>query len=278
MNTVRHFFATKLSITVLRLATILAASTILTVTALTQSGAQNVATVATERVDGQPLGGKAAPPVNVAPPTGKEGATFPQAGATLVNPNLITAVAYPFTSASSVALEDMSSGTTQLVATGQDDTASPVTNIGFDFWFDGVRATQFSVNANGLLRLGATQVSTGFTNGLATTTDAPKIGAYWDDLCTGANGKAHYKIVGSAPNRKLVVEWQNMQITRGAGCSIPGESASGCIAARSTTTPTWRAPASPSARQPERCAISTKRRHCSAGSWPSGRRATARSR
>jgi hypothetical protein len=138
---------------------------------------------------------------------------------------VVAATTYPFAAASGVALEDMTSGTTQLVAASQDDTASPVTNIGFDFWYDGVRATQFSVNANGLMRLGAAAVSTGFTNSLATTTDAPKIGAYWEDQCTGANGKVHYKVVGSAPNRKLAVEWQNMQITRGAGCAGNGNGA-----------------------------------------------------
>src|SRR6185369_5864455 len=45
---------------------------------------------------------------------------------------------------------------------------------------------------------------------------------YWDDLCTGTNGKVHFKVTGSAPNRKLIVEWQNMQITRGAGCAGAG--------------------------------------------------------
>jgi hypothetical protein len=136
--------------------------------------------------------------------------------------NLVTVTSYPFTSATGVSLDDMSTGTTQLVGASQDDTASSVTNIGFDFWYDGTRATQFSVNANGLMRLGATQVSTGFSNSLGTTTDAPKIGAYWDDQCTGANGKIHFKVTGSAPNRKLIAEWQNMQITRGAGCSGNG--------------------------------------------------------
>jgi hypothetical protein len=138
------------------------------------------------------------------------------------DPSLITASTYTFASMSGVALEDMSTGTTQLVGANLDDTASVATNIGFDFWYDGTRATQFSVNANGLLRLGATAVSTGFTNGLASTTDAPKIGAFWDDLCTGTSGKVHYKVTGSAPNRKLVVEWKNMQITRNAGCGGVG--------------------------------------------------------
>ena len=151
----------------------------------------------------------------------EEAASEPQAAAILA-PETITLTSYPFTSGSGVALEDMSSGTTQLVAASQDDTASVVTNIGFDFWYDGVRQTQFSANANGLLRLGGTVVSTGFTNSLASTTDAPKIGVFWDDLCTGTNGQAHFKIIGSAPNRKLVVEWQNMQITRNTGCAGAG--------------------------------------------------------
>jgi hypothetical protein len=137
-------------------------------------------------------------------------------------PSLVTSTSYPFAATTGVALEDMSSGTTQLVAASQDDTASAVNNIGFDYWYDGVRQTQFSVNANGLMRLGGTAVSTGFTNSLASTTDAPKIGAYWDDQCTGTNGKVHFKVTGVAPNRKLIVEWQNMQITRGAGCAGAG--------------------------------------------------------
>src|SRR6266853_2241897 len=113
----------------------------------------------------------------------------------------------------------MSSGTTQLVTASQDDTASFVNNIGFDFWYDGVRFTQFSCNANGLCRLGSTVIDTAFTNSLASVTDAPKIAPYWDDLWVGTNGKIHYKVIGSAPNRKLVVEWQNMTIPRQASAT-----------------------------------------------------------
>ena len=129
-------------------------------------------------------------------------------------PDAITVGTYPFTNFSAIALEDMSSGTTQLVAANQEDTASSVTNIGFEFWFDGVRQTQFSVNANGLLRLGSIVIGTTSGNNLTSTTNVPQIAPYWDDLFTGTNGKVHYKVVGSAPNRKLVVEWQNMQIPR----------------------------------------------------------------
>ena len=128
----------------------------------------------------------------------------------VASPNVVTGVTYPFTNAAGVPLEDMSSGTTQLVAASQDDTASAVTNIGFEFWFDGVRQTQFSANANGLFGLGAVAVNNGAsgrTNDFATTTNNPKMSAYWDDMCTAASGKVHFKVVGSAPNRKLVVEW-----------------------------------------------------------------------
>lgn len=126
----------------------------------------------------------------------------------------ISATTYPFSSSTGASLEDMSSGTTQLVAADTDDGASAVTNIGFDYWFVGVRYTQFSVNANGLVRLGSTVVGTTWSNDLTTTTNVPQIAPYWDDLYTGTNGKVHFKVVGTAPNRKLVVEWQNMQIPR----------------------------------------------------------------
>ena len=137
-------------------------------------------------------------------------------------PEAVTTTSYPFTATSGVPLEDMSSGTATLVAANLDDNASAVTNIGFDYWYDGVRFTQFSVNANGLCRLGSTAVSTSFDNStdFNATTNAPKIAPYFDDLWTGTNGKVHFKVIGSAPNRKLIVEWQNEQIPRVAAGNV----------------------------------------------------------
>ena len=66
---------------------------------------------------------------------------------------LITAATYPMTLPGAV-LEDMSTGTTQLIGASSDDGNSAVADIGFEFWFDGVRATQFGANANGFIRLG----------------------------------------------------------------------------------------------------------------------------
>jgi hypothetical protein len=135
---------------------------------------------------------------------------------------LITATTYNFAAATGVSLEDMSSGTTTLVAASTDDNNSTIANLGFEFWYDGVRFTQFGVNGNGFLKLGSVSTGSSFSNSIGSTGNAPKIAPYWDDLCVGSNGKVHFKTIGSAPNRKTIVEFQNMQITRGAGCAGVG--------------------------------------------------------
>jgi hypothetical protein len=133
--------------------------------------------------------------------------------------NLINATTYAFTSSAGNVLEDMSSGTTLLIVADGDDTNSTVAPIGFDFWFDGIRQNNFSANANGIMRLSATAISgTNFSNDLAANT-LPSIVPYWDDIWIGNNGKVHYKVVGTAPTRKLVVEWQNEQVPRVAGAT-----------------------------------------------------------
>ncbi|MCG2611374.1 T9SS type A sorting domain-containing protein [Flavobacterium sp. SM15] len=128
---------------------------------------------------------------------------------------------YAFTTnaTSSLALDangntvDMSSGTTQLVGAGLDAAASVVTNIGFNFVFMGTGFTQFSVNEDGQLKLGSVVVGTnsyGITGGTAA---APLLTALNADFRTGTTtGKIHYKLVGTAPNRTLVVEFKDMQI------------------------------------------------------------------
>lgn len=108
---------------------------------------------------------------------------------------------------------DMSAGTTQLVAADQDNFGSAVTTIGFDFFLNGVRYTQFSASSNGVIQLGSAAVSG--TNYLLSggTAASPRIGAFAADLRTGISGKVHYKVVGTAPNRCLVVEFLNMSLT-----------------------------------------------------------------
>jgi hypothetical protein len=107
---------------------------------------------------------------------------------------------------------DMTTGTTTLVVAGTDDGASAVTNIGFDFWLNGTRFTQFSASSNGLMALGSTAVSTGYVMSVGTAAN-PHLSAFNADLRAGlTTGKVHYKVVGTAPNRTLVVEFFEMQV------------------------------------------------------------------
>ncbi|MBX2905734.1 MAG: fibronectin type III domain-containing protein [Taibaiella sp.] len=143
-------------------------------------------------------------------------------GAVSAMSQTISSTKYPLTTTTGVSLENMSSGTTSLVGSGSDDGTSGVKTIGFDFWYVGTRYTQFSVNANGLVRLGASAATSSWTNSFTETTNNPKIMPYWDDIATGTNGGVRYKVIGSAPNRKLVIDWYNMTIPRSVGSTGAG--------------------------------------------------------
>ena len=106
-------------------------------------------------------------------------------------------------------------GSTQLVAAGQDDFASANTPIGFDFWLLGNRYTQFNATSNGSMGLSSTGTTVSATtyNIIGGSTTTPRIAAMAGDLETAAGvGKVHYKVTGSAPNRVLTVEFLNMSI------------------------------------------------------------------
>ena len=118
--------------------------------------------------------------------------------------------AYSFVASSGGTIDGMT-GSTQLIGSASDDGVSAVTPIGFTFNYAGTDYTQFSVNANGLIRLGATAASSSWSNTTANAnTNSPAILPYWDDLATGSaagGGKVHYLLSGTAPNRKLIIEW-----------------------------------------------------------------------
>jgi Cadherin-like beta sandwich domain len=138
----------------------------------------------------------------------------------LVSPHAITNTAnYAFSTATTASLTDMSSGTTTLVAADVDDSpASPLTNIGFDFFFQVTRYSQFSVNANGVIRLGAVAQTGSPYKPLAQASPITIITAYGADQRTHAvDGKVHFKVTGAAPNRVLNIEWLNMQANFNSG-------------------------------------------------------------
>src|SRR5690606_27670375 len=88
-------------------------------------------------------------------------------------------------------------------------------DIGFDFYFDENRKTRFSVTPAGLLSFDtytySTYYSYYFPERLSSSSYYPVIGAF--NCRYGyptSSGKVHYKRMGTAPNRMLVVEWKNV--------------------------------------------------------------------
>lgn len=111
----------------------------------------------------------------------------------------------------------------------QDDNRSDFTDIGFDFWYNGVRYTQFSVSTNGFLDFsssnddgGPVADAFGYSNASFTTNNTanstnPAIAPFYDDLMaqggTSALGNSiKYQVTGAAPNRTLTIEWINMAV------------------------------------------------------------------
>jgi hypothetical protein len=117
---------------------------------------------------------------------------------------------YTFATTSTGSLVDMSTGTTDALATGtyRDDDASTVQSIGFTFGFMGTNYTQFSVNSNGQLRLGATAISG--TNATPSSGQAI-LAPFGGDNATQATGAVRYKVVAGT-NRTLVVEWTGLRV------------------------------------------------------------------
>ncbi|MCF6133171.1 T9SS type A sorting domain-containing protein [Flavobacterium wongokense] len=107
---------------------------------------------------------------------------------------------------------DLTTGSTSVVAASSDDTQSSLANIGFDFYLMGTRYTQFSGSDNGIIGLGA-QPGTGvYTLPNSVTATVATIAPFGNDMRVGTNGIVRSKVVGTAPNRCLVVEWSNNMI------------------------------------------------------------------
>ncbi len=122
---------------------------------------------------------------------------------------------YSFTSSATGSLVDMSSGTIQILAPGVDDTSSALTNFNlgagstFEFYFMGTRYTQFGVSDNGILTLGATPGTAVYA---IPNTTVPTLAPFGNDMRIATNGKVEAKVLGTAPNRTLVVQWTNVMV------------------------------------------------------------------
>ncbi len=107
----------------------------------------------------------------------------------------------------------------------QDDNRSAAVDIGFDFWYLGVRYTQFSVCTNGYMDFssstsdGNSSGAFGYDNARFTNTTptALAVAPMYDDLTAQGGSEAlgnslKYLTTGSAPNRVLTVEWINIAV------------------------------------------------------------------
>jgi MSHA biogenesis protein MshQ len=97
--------------------------------------------------------------------------------------------------------------------TGSADDGAEVVNIGFTFDFQGTSYTQVRLITNGALHFGANQnFHTQFTNTtLAAGTADRLIMPLWDDLNPGAGGAVTFGTLGTAPNRRFVAHWNQVE-------------------------------------------------------------------
>lgn len=106
-------------------------------------------------------------------------------------------------------------GTAVLV--GSDDGTSGPANIGFTFTYDGTAYTQFTINANGHIRLG-TAFPTGAYSAVSTATNTAAISPMNRD--GASSGGVIVQTIGSAPNRVCVIEFLNWWLYYGSASNL----------------------------------------------------------
>ncbi|MCU0423462.1 MAG: hypothetical protein MUC81_11680, partial [Bacteroidia bacterium] len=110
---------------------------------------------------------------------------------------------------------DMNIGTTILIGGSQVNVfgSAGLVNIGFDYYMNGLRFTNFNVTSNGWVTLGNTvAAATTFNSGIGTQVRFAPFLTGNTVMGTSAIGRVHSKTIGSQPNRVLVVEFLRMAI------------------------------------------------------------------
>ena len=104
------------------------------------------------------------------------------------------------------------SGATALAGLASDDAASTLADLPFPFEFYGERELEYSVSTNGLLQLFPTLMatpSTAYENQPIPTAAPPSrfVAPFWDDLVPSPTSRVLVRTVGTAPDRRFVVQW-----------------------------------------------------------------------
>jgi hypothetical protein len=116
---------------------------------------------------------------------------------------------------------DLGTTGTAIATANTDDANSTAQDIGFTFSYNGTAFTQFVLNTNGYLKLGATApvapyfyASLTVTTGgpLNSTTDANLILPFNTDLTAGATSPTEYRVAttGATGSRVCTIQWKNV--------------------------------------------------------------------
>ncbi len=129
-----------------------------------------------------------------------------------------TTANYTRTTSTGTSLNPMA-GARQIIGPNLNTTASEVVEIGFDFWFIGVRYYSFSASTNGAIKLGlagsgisGSSYGSGFPYA-----NQPIIAPFFGTHQTAATGKISFLTTGTTPNRKLTVEFTDMKLNYSSG-------------------------------------------------------------
>lgn len=116
---------------------------------------------------------------------------------------------------------DLDTNGTVITTANFDDANSAAQSIGFSFSFNGQNFTQFVLNTNGFIRLGASPPSaanlfyttaTGSVGGVFNSSiDFNIISAFNHDLTGGTNPEYRVHTSGTAPNRQCVIQFKNVR-------------------------------------------------------------------
>jgi hypothetical protein len=108
-------------------------------------------------------------------------------------------------------------------STGSDNVAIFNASLGFTFNFFGTNYTTVSFSTNGLITFGSSSTS-GANATLASNPSQPAIAPFWDDLVvnnSAANASMRTQLVGTAPNRQYILQWDKVTFVSGGLSSDP---------------------------------------------------------
>lgn len=119
--------------------------------------------------------------------------------------------------------QDISLDGTDLNLT-DDSYAYPI-QLPFSFEFYGQSYDSLAVGSNGVIYF--EDVYLGFENTTIATTNSygveAYIAVYWDDLDPGSGGAVYYRIDGNAPDRRLIVQWEQVPLYGPSGASLTAQ-------------------------------------------------------